>query len=276
MPDRWERISKLVCAALAVMLVFQLGRMMFRPNPLSHLTIPALPTLSAETNSAPAMPANLAPPGMAKAGTNPARIGTNAIAMGTNLPSGKSTNAGPAIAAKKGTNTTPVLVEDDNPTNTIVSAKKSGTNATNVVGSSISNKTNVNAKGPAIANKRSPGGAPPPMAMMMGGPGMSQAPELPLPIQARVFRITDSEILGPVMRPLPTALLGIVGEVAFIRAASGQSGVIKEGENLGALKLLKIGTNRVLVEEEGQQKELMIFSGYGGDTLMPKQKDTSK
>ena len=117
---------------------------------------------------------------------------------------------------------------------------------------------------------------PPGMAMMgMGGPG-AKAPELPLPVQARVFRITDSEILGPVMRPLPTALLGIVGEVAFVRSASGQSGMVKEGESVGALKLLQIGTNRVLVEEDGQKKELTIFSGYGSESLMPKQKDNSQ
>ena len=99
------------------------------------------------------------------------------------------------------------------------------------------------------------------------------APELPLAIRARVDRITDSEILGPVMRPLPMALLGIAGNAAFLRAANGQTGVVKEGDNLGGLKLLQIGTNRVLVEEDGQKQELTIFSGYGGESLLPKQKD---
>jgi hypothetical protein len=99
------------------------------------------------------------------------------------------------------------------------------------------------------------------------------APELPLAIRARVDRITDSEILGPVMRPLPMALLGIAGNVAFLRAANGQTGVVKEGDNLGGLKLLQIGTNRVLVEEDGQKQELTIFSGYGGESLLHKQKD---
>jgi hypothetical protein len=99
------------------------------------------------------------------------------------------------------------------------------------------------------------------------------APELPLPVRARVDRITDSEILGQVMRPLPMALLGIAGNVAFLRAANGQTGVVKEGDNLGALKLLQIGTNRVLVEEDGQKKELTIFSGYGGESLLPKPKE---
>src|SRR5437868_15389887 len=105
------------------------------------------------------------------------------------------------------------------------------------------------------------------MANMPQGPGMpAKARELPLPLQARVDRITDSEILGPVMHPLPTALLGIAGNAAFLRASNGQTGVIKEGDGLGSLKLVRIGTNRVLVDEDGQKKELTIFSGLGGES----------
>ena len=72
------------------------------------------------------------------------------------------------------------------------------------------------------------------------------------------------------MRPLPMALLGIAGNVAFLRAPTGQTGLVKEGENLGGLKLLRIGINRVLVEQEGQKKELIMFSGFGGESLLPK------
>jgi hypothetical protein len=90
---------------------------------------------------------------------------------------------------------------------------------------------------------------------------------------ARVDRITASEILGPVIRPLPMALLGLAGEEALLRGPNGQAGLVKEGDSLGELKLLRIGTNRVLVEQAGEKKELMIFSGYGGETLVPKEKD---
>jgi len=75
---------------------------------------------------------------------------------------------------------------------------------------------------------------------------------------------------------LPMALLGIAGDVAFLRAANGQTGLVKEGDSLGPLKLIRIGINRVLVEEDGQQKELTIFSGYGGESLLPKPKEKSK
>ena len=105
---------------------------------------------------------------------------------------------------------------------------------------------------------------------------MPKLAELPLPILARLDRITESEILGPIMRPLPIALLGIAGDVAFLRAANGQSGVVKEGDSVGTLKLVRIGINRVLVEEDGQQKELTIFSGYGSESLLPKPKENSK
>jgi len=108
--------------------------------------------------------------------------------------------------------------------------------------------------------------------------GESQKPATNLPpaISARIDRITQSEILGPVIRPLPMALLGIAGLDAFLRAPSGQTGLLKEGEELGGVKLLRIGTNRVLIEHEGQQKELSVFSGFGSETLLPKEKENPK
>lgn len=116
--------------------------------------------------------------------------------------------------------------------------------------------------------KGAPGPAGMPMMMGPGMPGRTPAPPLPAALQARVDLIVQKEILAPVIRPLPMALLGIVGDTAFLRAANGQTGLVKEGGEVGGLKLIRIGTNRVLVEEQGQQKELMIFSGYGGEPLL--------
>jgi len=95
-------------------------------------------------------------------------------------------------------------------------------------------------------------------------------PDLPVAIQARIDRITQSEIFGAVPRPMPMALLGIAGKDVFLRAPNGQTGLIREGEELGGVKLLRIGMNRVLIEQDGQQKELMLFSGFGGEPLLPK------
>jgi hypothetical protein len=141
-------------------------------------------------------------------------------------------------------------------TNNSISNSNSGTNAALAARAKL-NGTNSNRQA----------------ALMMAGmgvnaPGMGMR-ELPPEIKARVDRIYDSEILGQVMRPLPMGLIGIAGDVAFLRAASGQTGLIKEGDSLGDLKLLRIGINRVLVEQAGQKKELMIFEGYGGKSLLP-------
>jgi hypothetical protein len=118
-----------------------------------------------------------------------------------------------------------------------------------------------------------------------GGKGTNSVPRiesqkpatnLPPAISARIDRITQSEILGPIIRPLPMALLGIAGQDAFLRAPNGQTGLLKEGEELAGVKMLRIGTNRVLIEHEGQQKELSVFSGFGSETLLPKQKENPK
>ena len=119
-----------------------------------------------------------------------------------------------------------------------------------------------------------PPNLPPGIGARMDRP--TPASNLPPEISARIDRVTQSEILGSIFRPLPMALLGIAGEHAFLRAPSGQTGLLKEGEELGGVKLLRIGTNRVLIEHEGQQKELSVFSGFGSETLLPKPKENSK
>ena len=110
----------------------------------------------------------------------------------------------------------------------------------------------------------------PPPEIRSPGPPVAPA------VQAGIDRITQSEILAPVIRPLPMALLGIAGRDAFLRAPNGQTGLVREGEELAGIKLLQIGTNRVLIEHEGQKKELMMFEGFGSETLLPKEKESPK
>ncbi len=118
-----------------------------------------------------------------------------------------------------------------------------------------------------------------PSVPQLGKPGTNSVPpsgkqpaETPPAIQSRIEKITQSEILGAVIRPMPMALLGIAGKDVFLRAPNGQTGLLREGEELGGVKLLRIGTNRVLVEHEQQQKELTVFSGFGSENLLPKGK----
>ena len=136
--------------------------------------------------------------------------------------------------------------------------------------------------GPTLANGSTPTNAPtlsrsnaPTLlrpSTLPGSPAPPPPADLPAAIQTRVERITQSEILGAIVRPLPMALLGIAGQDAFLRAPNGQTGLLREGGELGGIKLLRIGTNRVLIEHEQQQKELMLFSGFGSETLLPKGK----
>ncbi len=149
--------------------------------------------------------------------------------------------------------------------NVILPPALAGTN------SSISNLNAGTNAGP-LAKLKSKGTTPngrPGMMMMGFNPRGPALPELPPEIKARIDRIFESEILAQAMRPLPMGLLGIAGDVAFLRTASGQTGLVKEGDSLGDLKLLRIGINRVLIEQGGQKKELMIFEGYGGKSLLP-------
>jgi len=288
MLERSEPILKAFCLALAALVLFQVVRLVVRSDPLVHLNIPALPTLPPDTN-APAGGTgtnSLTTPGAAKAGTNTAHPGVQIAGAATNAPAGREsgktgTNAPYSRSAQRGTNppspTAAAKIDMNSTTD-----PRSGPKETNTVARPDSARSNLSAT-PSGATPRGPGvsaGLPPDMAAMgmgpFGRPGAITAPELPLPIRARVDRITDSEILGPVMRPLPMALLGIAGNVAFLRAANGQTGLVKEGDSLGGLKLIRIGTNRVLVEDDGQKKELTIFSGYGGESLLPKQKDNAQ
>jgi len=103
----------------------------------------------------------------------------------------------------------------------------------------------------------------------MAGGGRGAAPLDP-PVLARVNKVRDSELFGPVMHPQPIGLAGIAGDYAFLRMPSGQPAMVKEGESQEGIKLVRIGINRVLIEQDGKQSELMIFEGYGGESLMPK------
>jgi len=190
MLDRFEPVLKIVCLALAVLLLAQVGKRLAHPDPLGSASIPPLPALSPPK----------APP-------------TNSISQ----------------------------------TNTV--------KGSNIVGAAKEPKRHGNA-GPHF-------GAP------------KAAHDLPSFIQARVDHIKESEILGPFIRPMPMALLGIADDDAFLRGPDGQTGMVKEGGELGGIKLLRIGINRVLIEQDGEKKELTVFNGFGSDSLLPKEPPNS-
>lgn len=211
MLDRFEPLLKIVCAALAALLVFQVGRRVAHPDPIGSGSIPNLPKLSA--------PAITNAPTVAKE------------------KSAKDTNS--AAKEKTGKDTNSVIKEKGAPdTNSVAKIKQ-------------------------------------PKHRSHFGGMMPVAADLPAAIQTRVDKIKESEILGPFMRPPPMALLGIADDDVFLRAPDGQTKMIKEGDEVSGVKLLRIGTNRVLVEENGEKKELTLFEGYGGESLLPPEPQNS-
>lgn len=272
--ERSELALKIFCGALALMVVYRLVLVIAHINPLYHLAIPALPTLASVTaTNSSSGPNNSHPSNQpatnhvlhsvtgtstnADGGTTniAARsrahdtAGSNVVAHSTNLP-GQATNL-----FAQSTNVT------GHTTNTLAQT-------TNASPNTLGSKAGPMARPPQFGRRGTPGGGMPGMPT----PGL----ELPPEIQARIDRVIDSEIIAPIMHPLPMALLGIAGKDAFLRAPNGQTGLIKEGDELGGVKLVRIGVNRVLVEEQGERKELTIFAGLGSESLLSTQKDTPK
>jgi hypothetical protein len=259
MPDRSIMLLRLLCLVLAGAFAFQLSKVFLRRDPFKNVRVP--PVLRSDVSEA-------------KPSTNgPVNTATNLIS--TNIVQKTSTNvtinSNIANAASSKTNLT-VLSTNASSTNLV-------NNATNRVGTNMVSGTNALLP-PGLSSRAMRGGPGPafPPGMMMGRPGMpgAKAPDLPGPIQARVDKIVNSEILGAIVRPMPMALLGIAGKDAFIRGPNGQTGLVREGEEFGGIKLLKIGINRILIEQENEKKELMLFSGFGGESLLSKEKENSK
>ena len=241
MPEKPEIILKYICMGLGALLFIQFIRIIVTANPLAHVVVPALPSLvddSSATNQPTIVSFNNSIPSVHKSQVQDSTARTNVSILKTNI----------AV------------------TTSVVAQAGSGTNA-GVPSVPGTNAIAIHSSHPGHRHQRAnqfPGGMS--MGFMPTGKQTTVAPI----IQASIDRITDSEILGPVVHPLPMALLGIAGDVAFLRSPDGQTGLVKEGDELGTIKLIKIGTNRVLVEANGQRQELTIFDGMGGDSLLDK------
>jgi hypothetical protein len=306
MRERLGLIVKLACYGLVALLVFNLSGVVLRLTRAS-VTIPALPALSDDssakgTNAAPAAGTNLAAANAAATrGTNksPVASSTNLVSstnvVGTNVSLAnvsirsetKSTATNLAKADTKAEVHLPTRpraeLEQGTVTMSVPSMTEKGSNAVRVL--TGTNEQSIVAIAGTNAGPRRPGtekgtNAPSARDLAMAkassrSSASAKAPDLAPPIKARINRIVESEILGPVVRPMPMALIGIAGSSAIIRSPSGQTSWVKEGDEVGGVKLLQIGINRVIVEEQGQKKELTIFSGFGSESLLAKPKETS-
>jgi hypothetical protein len=296
MRDHAGQIAKAACLLLAALLLLQLVRAGLRMNPLSGVTIPALPTLAPDTNNTPTTsdpgPGRQAAAPRKEPGTNaaadkaPAERGTNRIAG--EIPGNNPASNAPVVL----TNPTPQAVDPGCTglkTNPVPAVTNTATLTNPPAGTPENRKlpasaTNLSAAAPGTTNpvvsdtNMATRKMTSPSSILSRGPmDGGRASGLPPEIKARVDRVYESELFGQIMRPQPMGLLGIAGNCAFLRAPGGQTGLVKEGDSLGEIKLLRIGINRVLVEQDGKKSELMIFEGLGGESLMPKEnKETSK
>lgn len=101
------------------------------------------------------------------------------------------------------------------------------------------------------------------------GPGKEETKLATAPLPDGYKVIEQSGILGRAPDRPPPVLLGIVGKYALIQTPGGNSGMVVEGGELDGIKVLRIATNRALIEHQGKQQELVIFSGIGSSSLLP-------
>jgi hypothetical protein len=251
MRDRAERFLRYAGLALGALVLLQVAYALFQACQLVGVKVPAVPTLEAETNltiAAMSPESTVHSPQSSKApSASPAERQQDKISGASNMAALDLRNAKTNLVSTGGAMAAGTNLDDAGSAVEISKKYYPRNNRMGVMG--LNGATT-----------------------MPGMPG--QGPALPPKIQAQVDRIVNSGIFGPVMHPLPMGLLGIAGDTAFLRTDSGQSGLVKEGDSLGDLKLLRIGINRVLVEQDGQKKELTIFDGYGGDSLLSNKIET--
>jgi len=279
--ERSEAVLKVLCVCILALLAYQVARIAVRGDPLANIKIPVVPTLPSSKPDAKSKddqkpsPDNTRSPAASKPATNSVTQGTNQIPPTTNVVAKAATPAAPAInvtahgtnAITQGTSTAP------NGTNDVAQGTNAVAQGTNAVAPGTNTNSQPQLAGTTGARGASsgPGRNGPRPGGMRGMPGAG--PELPSEVKTQVQRIIDSEILAPVMHPLPMALLGIAGQDIFLRTPDGQTGLVKEGGELGGVKVLRVAVNRVLVEQGGEKKELTIFEGLGSETLLSKQTD---
>ncbi|MFQ5653458.1 MAG: hypothetical protein ACE5GW_01850 [Planctomycetota bacterium] len=109
-----------------------------------------------------------------------------------------------------------------------------------------------------------------------GGAGGEAEMAEPPPFPEGFLVIDRSGIFGsvPPTKVSPPKLRGLVGSYAIIVAPDGSSGMVREGGEVGGVKVLRIATNRVLIEHKGERQELTIYSGLGSEPLLEPEKES--
>ena len=170
--ERSERVLKIICLGIAVLLICQLVIAVFRHNPLEHASIPVLPSLTspADEKAGPQGTNSIAAKTTAKTGTNSAaaetagKAGTNSTSVpgaetkGTNAASNTVSNQTATNVsvveknAAKGTNSVTAAGAEKEDTNAIATGARAGKKGTNAV-TATNAVAGTNASG---RNKRCP------------------------------------------------------------------------------------------------------------------------
>src|SRR5688572_27793521 len=170
MLERYNPLLRIVCLALAGLVLYQVSRLAFKRDAIAVSRLEA-PLVRLDS-------------------TNQAKVDTNAPAAPTNSVAPRTNDA---------------------------ASTSTSTNAPATTNSPVGKPP-----GPVAMNRRQP-----------GGPGGAPKVNLPPDAQALVDKIKQSQLFGPEMKPPPMALLGIAGKDVFLRGPNGQTGLIREGEELG-------------------------------------------
>jgi len=125
----------------------------------------------------------------------------------------------------------------------------------------------------AVVNPRPTGTKPTEAAEATPPKGGKKPPAVKLPELYAAIQTRGIFGVVPPRPPIPILLEGIGSDFAFIRSAKGRSGLVKAGETFDGIKVLEIGRNRVLIEVEGKKRELTIYQGLGGGSLLPAPKN---
>lgn len=113
-----------------------------------------------------------------------------------------------------------------------------------------------------------------PMHQGAASAAAAQQTDPPASLPERFKTIDACGMFGkvPVQKIVPT-LIGMAGKYAILQTPDGAVGLVAEGGQQGDVKVIKIDINRALIEFEGKQQELTLFSGLGSGSLLPQEKD---
>lgn len=104
-------------------------------------------------------------------------------------------------------------------------------------------------------------------------------------LRPEVRRVVDSALFGVAPPPPPPAppsgpkkpelpkLQGIGAEFAILEIPGKGVHMIRAGTEKEGVKVVAIAINRVLIEVDGEKKELTIHSGFGSDPLLKPEED---